>query len=134
MQRLALVLSTAFAILLPFVFFTYLFIPPERPFGFDELGIVRRLAMSGIFLLLGILFSQVYKGLSIEPRLSAKEIIHHVFSRELARSLLASPVLFLANYLITQQITDVITGNLLAFQTGFFCDVVLAKRREKAGE
>src|SRR5262245_47441202 len=128
---LVIFLSVGFTILLPFIFFYFWFTPEERPYGFNELEAAQRHALSGFCLLLGILFSQAYKALGVEPSLSLKGVFYYIFSRQLVRSLLASPVLFLANYLITQQITDLITGSLLAFETGFFCDVVLSKRRQE---
>jgi hypothetical protein len=134
MNRVLLALAFLFTVIVPFLFFYFFFNPTERPFGFDEVGAIRRLAISGLFLILGILFSQIYKALSIKPKLSTRKILNYVFSRELIKALLASPVLFLANYLITNQLTDIITANLLAFQTGFFCDSVLSRRREGAGQ
>jgi hypothetical protein len=123
-MRYAVLLVIALAVVVPAVFFMIYFEPAERPFGFDEGNALARHAWSGLFLILGILASALNKNLE-----TSRSLANGFFSRQTIKSLLSAPIVFLANYLVTRDLTDPITAYLLAFETGFCCDAILAKRQ-----
>jgi hypothetical protein len=82
--------------------------------------------MGWIFLcmLLGIVFGQACRTLQVQNNLSIKSL----FGAELTRSLLVSPIVFGAVYLVAKDHPDIVITSILAFENGFISNVIAEKR------
>ncbi len=114
--------------------------PTSRPAS-EELRIseVLRPVMMFVFMLLGVLGGRLHRALR-ESSASGpitkdfKQVVSEVFkSSELYAPLIASPLVYAVVYAVTRDQPDLVIASLLAFENGFFCDTVLARRSQSAG-
>jgi hypothetical protein len=86
-----------------------------------------------IAMLAGIIAGHIHERLA-DDRAGAKvlpaELKQILFEKSLWRSLLASPILFVIAYSIAGKQPDFLVASLLAFENGFFCNVILSQRRK----
>ncbi len=77
-----------------------------------------------VCMLIGIAFGQGYRVVSVDRKLSLKNLLN----ADLWRSLLSSPIVFGAVYLGVRGQPDVVVASILAFENGFICNVIAEKR------
>jgi hypothetical protein len=83
-----------------------------------------------VCMVLGIFFGQAYRVLATidNTDIGISELRGRIFSVDLWRSLLSSPIVFGAIYLVARDQPDIIVSSILAFENGFICNVIAEKR------
>lgn len=88
-----------------------------------------------IAMLFGILCGYLHVHLARRTRVNLLlEFKRAIRAGAFTRSLLVSPIVFGAIYAITKNQPDLIIGTVVAFENGFFCDVILRGREEFASD
>ena len=135
-MRIAVALLAAIVAASPYVFLALLvdtqYIEIET-LGYADVNgwlAVARHGLSGLFIIFGILFSSAYTHAENKDA-TWRELLAQFLNPNSIRPLFAAPIIFLANYLITRDLTDPITTYLLSFESGFFAEAVLTKRRSR---
>ena len=82
-----------------------------------------------VAMLFGILCGYLHSRLAHRKRVNLLlEVKRAIRAGAFTRSLLVSPIVFGAVYALTKNQPDMLVGTLVAFENGFFCDVIFRRR------
>jgi hypothetical protein len=85
-------------------------------------------------LVVGIFAGEVYRTLqsSDSDKIALSDFKNVIASKSLWKSLFAAPIIYLGIHYLSQDQPDLMVSSLLAFENGFFCNVILSKKQEEA--
>jgi anti-sigma-K factor RskA len=91
-------------------------------------------ALYALAMIAGIIAGFIHKALADESQPAISITLLALWhDKDLWRAVLASPIVFGVVYGIASKTTDPIVATLLSFENGFFCNLILSKRRHAAG-
>lgn len=95
-------------------------------------AVLLRPIVLGILMIIGIVFGYVHSQLNTQPKNRKVNIVSEfrkAFSQGgLWRSLLSAPLVYAVIYVMSERTPDVVIASVLAFENGFFCELVLRRR------
>ncbi|UIJ70750.1 hypothetical protein [Aurantimonas sp. HBX-1] len=123
MQRL--ILSSAFLLIILFVFYRYAAVEPLSFAENDGSGYFK-IILSALAMVVGIVFGAIHRAWGMRKNPISWAAFKLVFrSPELWRAMLLSPIVFSGVYVAAQEQPDYVLAFIVAFQSGFFCESVL---------